>query len=193
MTLVRVGVNIDQNFTNANISSYLSDKLRENDPLDLCFTYLAENETLPSTRAAEEDGLHAWFGKIIIAEDADQLATAEAQAAREASGDTELYPPITTKTEEVTQAAVAWARAYGGEKKATDSKYARICNCRFARLYFLTLSRLPAHFRATKDLVMATVTGRQKDCMGVSHCYLILLIDSNMLLQLSARRKHHRY
>lgn len=168
------------------------DMLRENDPQKMCFTYLSENETLPSTRAAEEDGLHAWFGKIHAGEELDQVATHEARVARHLKLDFALYPPITTNADAATTAALAWAKSFGPEKSKGDTKYARVLNCRFARLYFLTLSRLPAHFRATKDLVMATVLQRHTGYMGVS-CYSIATLRYYLFLYPLARRMYNQH
>lgn len=143
--------------------------LSENDPEKKCFTYLAENETLPSTRAAEEDGLHAFFGRIHAGEELDQIATAEAMTARAKANDVAPHPPITTHADSALESAKTWAKNFGTGTTKGNSKYARVLNCRFATLYFRTLSRLPAHFRATKDLVMSNVLARQESgFMGVS-------------------------
>lgn len=138
--------------------------MSENDPQKLIFAYLSENETLPSTRAAEEDGLHVWFTKLIAAEDAD----AEADRARP-DGDDET-PPSTVNYDQVLQSALNWAH-----KAAENGKYLKILTCRFARLYFLTLSRMPAHFRDATDLKMSTISQRQKRDMGVSHASFVSL------------------
>lgn len=133
--------------------------MSENDPEKLIFAYLSENETLPSTRAAEEDGLHVWFSKLIAAEDAD----AEADRGRQETKDGPKSPPSTVHYDRVLDAAMKWA-----DKAGSNGKYQKILNCRFARLYFLTLSRMPAHFRDATDLKMSTINARQKRDMGVS-------------------------
>lgn len=173
----------------AHTASCRSDKLSENDPQQKCFTYLAENETLPSTRAAEEDGLHAFFCKIHLGEEADQMATAQASADRVAKGDIAHRPPITAQADAAVDSALDWAKSFGTGTGKGESKYARVLNCRFTRLYFLTLSRLPAHFRAYKDLVMNNVLARQSTGhMGVSAlCALkAFILTSIMQLQLAA-------
>lgn len=135
-----------------------------NDPQQLAFTYLSENETLPSSRAAEEDSLHAWCGKFIIAEDLDR----ETDLKRAKAGETES-PLSTEHYDKALQAALQWA------EKPGEAKYHRILSCRFTRLYFLTLSRMPAHYRGGSELKMGNVITRQeRDMMGVSSSKYII-------------------
>lgn len=188
-----------------------ADKLLENDEDKLIFNYLSENETLPSTRAAEEDGLHVWFAKLIAAEDADaevdmDRAKSAPRAAAAASEDDDEHdedeheeeeaadhptaaqkvaqkapqkaaqearrtapqiapqlPPCTEHYDRVLANAIAWSH-----KACENGKYSKILNNRFARLYFLTLSRMPAHYRDATDLKMSTIASRQTGTMGVS-------------------------
>lgn len=146
----------------------------ENDPKKDILYYLSENETLPSTRAAEEDGLHVWFGRLIAAEDADL----ELDRAR---GDESERPPTTVNYDAILDDALKWAHSAG-----ENGKYIKILNCRFARLYFFTLSRMPAHFRDATDLKMSTINTRQKRDMGVSCCSFAM--PSHLNLIPSARR-----
>lgn len=89
-----------------------------------------------------------------------------------AKGDFEYRPPITAQADAAVDSALDWAKSFGTGASKGDSKYARVLNCRFTRLYFLTLSRLPSHFRAYKDLVMNNVLARQSTGhMGVSALY----------------------
>lgn len=139
-----------------SLNHVLSDKLIEGDPQKLAFTYLSENETLPSSRAAEEDSLHAWCGKFIYAEDLDRAA----DLALTAAGN-EPSAPSHSNFDQALAAALAWASG--------DAKYDRILSCRFSRGYFLTLSRLPAHYRSGPELKMANLLARQHRAMGVSY------------------------
>lgn len=134
------------------------DLLSTNDPHNLAFTYLSENDTLPSSRAAEEDSLHAWCSKFVHAEDLDR----EIDRARRKAGDNQT-PPSTENYKAALKAALQWA------EHQTEPKYSRILSCPFSRLYFLTLSRMPAHYRAGSELKMRNVISRQEnDFMGVS-------------------------
>lgn len=136
----------------------MTDKLRENDPHNTIFTYLSENEFLPSTRAAEEDSLHAWSGKFIRAEDLDR----DVDLARKADGEID-FSPCHDNYKEALKAALEWA-----DKNSENSKYHRILNCRFTRLYFFTLSRMPAIYRDSSELKFSTVIARNDHDMGVS-------------------------
>lgn len=131
--------------------------MRKNDPQGLAFSHLSENESLPSSRAAEEDSLHAWFGKFIVAEDLDR----EVDAKRVLSGDTDLGL-YTENYKAAVKAAVEWAG------QASNEKCLRMLSCPFTRLYCLTLSRLPSHYRGGWELKQVGLTARQKRDMGVS-------------------------
>lgn len=132
--------------------------MRENDSLDNIFSYLSENDFLPSSRAAEEDTLHAWASKFIRAEDMDR----EVNIAR-AEGAVTDSAPCTENYDKALQAALAWA-----DKTGENMKYHKILHCRFSRLYFFTLSRMPAHYRDGSDLKFGTVNARHDYDMGVS-------------------------
>lgn len=121
-----------------------------------------------SSKGAGNDGdLHAWFEKMIAAEDADRADEAAAQAARTAAADFAIYPCQTAQADAVIASALEWVKGPSGPKGGESSKYHKILKCRFARLYFLTLCRLPAHFRASKDMTIKTFHGRQGRDMGV--------------------------
>lgn len=121
-------------------------------------------------RAAEEDGLHAVIQRVIIGEEHDQVAEMAARKARIATNDLSIHSCITTEADIALQAAISWAEVLRSEKK--NDNYFRILNDKFARLYFLTLSRMPAHFRNGKDLTMKTVLARHDTGhMGVSDSY----------------------
>lgn len=96
---------------------------------------------------------------LIRAEDLDR----EDDLKRAADGVTDLAP-CTEHYKSALAAALEWA-----DKTGENSKYTRILHCRFARLYFFTLSRMPAHYRDRSDLKFATMTARHDHDMGVSH------------------------
>lgn len=142
----------------------------------MIFIYLSENDTLPSIRAAEEDGLHVWIKNIIIGEERDQVAEMAARAARVLVNDKNTYPCNTAEADAATRDAIAWAEAQRADRK--NENYSRILSDKFARLYFLTLSRLPAHFRHSKDLKIKTTLERHNGNMGVSELYSIKFVLS---------------
>lgn len=104
-----------------------------------------------------------WMGRIIAAEASDAAAV-----------------PPTQEAEEQLQKALAWAKALATPEKADKKKkgeksvstanpqYFKILSCKFTRLYYLILSRMPAHYRSGRDLKMKTVIARQDRNMGVS-------------------------
>lgn len=134
-----------------------------------CIPNLPAPKTRPSKRAGDEGALHTWFAQIIAGEDADRVIEAAAQDARTADADFPVYPRKTIHADAAIASALAWAKSPSGPKGGENSKYHKILNCRFARLYFLTLYRLPLHFCGSKDVMMKTFLARQGRDMGVRH------------------------
>lgn len=137
--------------------------MRGDDPTDTVFFHLSENESLPSSRAAEEDSLHAWFTKFLIAEELDRQVDAERAAAKTG----EELGPCKENFSAAVAASQRWATQTGVDK------YTKVLNCAFTRLYCFTLSRLPAHYREGPELRNSSLTARQGRVMGVRHSTLL--------------------